>query len=404
MDIFYLCYMRVHLVLMLLLIAASVSFAESVSFANSASLYGEYVVLERDGKIISYDVSRGQEKVVVSGANPSLFGFIVAYESNGKIDFAEIRLGNITNTGAFGNKPFVFANYVVFSAKESALDEDVNADGDKDDDILFEYDMNKKELTNLKAVGSNPVRNAGFLLFLTNENQVDVDLNGDGDKSDSIVRAFDFRTRKVANLKVEANSLSLGKLNSAVAESNGEIIIIDAMSHDVQKTGFKGSSPFIFGRNVVFSQDENLMMFSVDDFSLKNLAIKGERPQLFDAFIIYFDKSGLQVKKAGDLDKDEVGDFVDNCPAHSNINQEDGDRDGLGDVCDSSDDGPKEIPKQSKEQTNSVSSNESSAPSESNSEGGSYWWLWLLLIIPLLPFLIKWASKYHHKRKKSFGF
>jgi len=396
--------MRVQLVLLLSLLVVPFVIADSVSSANSASLYGEYIVLERDGQIISYDVSRGQEKIVVSGTNPSLFGFIVAYESNGKIDFAEIRLGNVTHTDAFGEKPFVFANYIVFSAKESALGEDVNGDGDKDDDILFEYDMNKKELTNLKAVGSNPVRNADFLLFLTKENQVDVDLNGDGDKSDNIIRAFDFKTRKVASLKTEAQTLSLGKLNSAVAESNGEIIIVDARSQDIQKTGFKGKNPFVFGRTVIFSQDGNLMTFSINDFSLKNILIKGERPQLFDAFIIYFDSSGLQVKKSGDLDKDEVGDFVDNCPAHSNINQEDSDRDGFGDICDSKDDLPKEIAKPVETQSNAVSSNETSAPKEADSEGNSYWLLLLLLFIPLLPFLIKWASKYHHKRKKSFGF
>ena len=396
--------MRVQLVLLLLLLAVPFVIADSVSSANSASLYGEYVVLERNGQVVSYDVARGQEKIVVSGTNPSLFGFIVAYESNGKIEFAEIRLGNITKTNAPGEKPFVFANYIVFSAKESALNEDVSGDGDKDDDILFEYDMNKKELTNLKAIGSNPVRNADFLLFLTKENQIDVDLNGDGDKSDTIIRAFDFKTRKVASLKTVASTLSLGKLNSAVAESDGEIIIVDARSHDVQKTGFKGSSPFIFGRTVIFSNDGNLETFSVDDFSLKNIMVKGERPQLFDAFIVYFDNSGLQVKKQGDLDKDEVGDFVDNCPAHSNINQEDSDRDGLGDVCDSKDDRPKEIPKPLEVKSDSAVSNESVKSEEKDSEGNSYWLLLLLLFIPLLPFLIKWASKYHHKRKKSFGF
>lgn len=367
---------------------------------SGASLYGEYVVFERDGQIVSFDVARSQEKVIAQGANPSLHGFIAAYETRDGIEFSEIRLGHKTKLNLTGNYPFVFSNYIVFSVKESELNEDVNNDSDKNDDILFEYDMNKKELTNLKAVGSMPVRNSDYLLFLTDEGQIGVDLNADGDKSDKIVRAYDFKTKKTANLKLDADFLSLGKLNSAAAQSDGEIVLVDAKSHDVKYTKFKGKSPNIFGRTVIFSQNGELIVFSIDDFIPKNIGIKGEMPQIFDAYIVFYDNNGLQARKQGDLDKDEIGDFYDNCPAHSNINQEDVDRDGVGDVCDKKDDRPKLEPVK-EEVKQSETSNETSAPQK---EPGSYWWLWLLFLIPLLPFIIKWAARYHHKRRKSFGF
>jgi len=218
--------------------------------------------------------------------------------------------------------------------------------------------------------------------------------------SDNIVRAYDFKTRKTANLKLEAGSLSIGKLNSAVAESDGEIILVDAMSHDIQNTKLKGSSPNIFGRTVIFSQNGEVVIFSIDDFIPKRVGIEGEMPQVFDAYIVFYDDNGLQARKEGDLDKDEVGDFSDNCPAHANVNQEDSDRDGVGDICDKSDDRPKVEPVKEVVKR-SETSNETSEPQK---ESGSYWWLWLLLLIPLLPFIIKWAAKYHHRRKKSFGF
>jgi len=367
---------------------------------SGASLYGEYVVFERDGQIVSFDVARSQEKVIAQGSNPSLYGFIAAYETPDGIEFSEIRLGHKTKLNVSGNNPYVFSQYIVFSVKESFLNEDVNNDTDNNDDIIFEYDMNKKELTNLNAVGRMPVRNAEYLIFLTDEGQIDVDLNADGDKSDSIIRAFDFKTRKVANLKQTASSLSIGKLNSAVAESDGEIILVDGKSQDVKYTKLKGRSPNIFGRTVIFSQNGDLVTFSIDNFLPKFIGVKGEKPQIFDNYIVFYDSNGLQARKEGDLDKDEVGDFSDNCPAHSNVNQEDSDRDGVGDVCDKKDDRPKvEQPKED------VKVNETSnATSEPQKESGSYWWLWFLLLIPLLPFVIKWAAKYHHRRRKSFGF
>lgn len=367
---------------------------------SGASLYGEYVVFERDGQIVSFDVARSQEKIIAQGSNPSLYGFIAVYETNDGIEFSEIRLGHKTKLNVTGNNPFVFSNYIVFSVKESELNEDINNDSDKNDDVLFEYDMNKKELTNLKAVGSMPVRNGEYLLFTTEEVQIGVDLNADGDMSDKIVRAYDFKTRKTANLKLEADSLSVGKLNSVAAVSGGEIILVDAMSHDVQYTKLKGTAPNIFGRTVIFSQNGELVTFSIDNFIPNNVGIKGEKPQIFDSYIVYYDNNGLQARKEGDLDKDEIGDFRDNCPAHANVNQDDSDRDGIGDVCDKKDDRPKvEQPKEEVKQI--VSSNETSEPQK---ESGSYWWLWLLLLIPLLPFIIKWAVKHHHRRRKSFGF
>lgn len=374
---------------------------------SAASLYGEFVVFEKNGQLVALDVARMQEKSIVSGSNPSLFGFISAFEDNTKVGFVEVRLGNVTMINMSGQNPFVFANYIVFSAKESDLGEDVSGDGDQDDDVIFEYDMNKKNVTSLKAVGSMPVRNADYLLFLTKEVQIDVDLNADGDKSDTIVRSFDFKTRKVGNLKIEASSISLGKLNDAVVESLGEIVLVDAKTHDHTSTKMKGKAPFIFGRTVVFSENGEIVTFSIEDFKPKNLGIRGERPQIFDSYLVYYDDSGLQVKKDGDLDKDGVNDFSDNCPSHNNSDQDDFDRDGKGDACDSKNDA-KKAPSVQKEEVslndakNSLSVNET--PSSVSSSSFNYWWLLLLLFIPLLPFLIRWGMKHHRKRRKSFGF
>ncbi|MBI4586913.1 MAG: thrombospondin type 3 repeat-containing protein [Planctomycetes bacterium] len=49
---------------------------------------------------------------------------------------------------------------------------------------------------------------------------------------------------------------------------------------------------------------------------------------------VYFIASGPPYPPAPDLDADGVPDTMDNCPAHSNPDQADGDSDGIGDACD----------------------------------------------------------------------
>lgn len=397
-------------------------------------IYGDIFVYERSGHIYAYDISEKMESEVALGSSPSLFGYTVAFETkesdadlNGDgdkddyvIQYADVKDKIVTNLAAAGRHPAIFSRFIVFSTKESDLGVDFSNDGDLNDDIVRVYDFDSKVVSNLEAVGDFPVVNQRALIFVTEESQLGADLNADGDKLDSILRVFDKESRKVANSKLPAERLVLAKSNNAVFSSDGKIVVFDAVSHKAVETGIRGNSPTIFDDAVIFERDGNLYGFSLDSKRIANLNVVGSQPSVFENTVVFvspekalgdLNNNGkadeLIIRYAGeeDVDGDGVFDFLDNCPAVMNVDQVDSDNDGFGDACD--------------KETTKSESNESKkeAEAESNESAGNvsvessvqkgiagYWYLLIILLLPVLYFAGKFGYIYYKKRQKSFGF
>ncbi len=381
-------------------------------------LYGDNVAYERDGSVYVYDFSRSEEREIAKGKNPSLFGFTVVFETgtdNGTmIRFANVQDKTITDTNSVGRNPYVFSDFIVFSTKESELGIDFSNDGDLDDDIIRQYDIDKKEVSNLKAVGDFPVINQRALLFLTEEKQIDVDLNADGDKDDVILRVFDKETRLVGNTKLSATRPVLSKSNKAVFVSDGKLVLFDAVEQNAVKTDIAGNSPTIFGDVVVFEHDGSLYGFKEN---VARMNVLGMHPSLFEDTLVFVssekdlgdlndngraDEFVIRLAEEEDSDADDVSDFVDNCPAVVNVDQLDSNKDGVGDAC--------EIKKVEKTEAKEPVEQPVSEPADSSKdmqvavEEKGVAWYWYLLIILLLPFICYYGYKYYKKRQKSFGF
>lgn len=422
--------------LFVLLLLLPVSFALIVESTGKAGinpvLYGDIIAYERDGSIYSYDTARKEESLIAKGSNPSLFGYTVAFETredvdlndDGDIDDTVIQLANVRDkkvisTKAVGRHPYVYSDFIVFSTKESELGVDFSNDGDEDDDIIRQYDIVKKEVSNLKAVGDFPVLNQRVFVFSTLEQQVNVDLNADNDKQDSILRIFDKETRKVSNTKVAGERLALSKSGNVAFSSDGKIAILDARSEKLSETGLAGSHPSISDDVVIFERDNNLFGLSLKNMTVASINLAGSQPSVFEDVVAFIsseedigdvNNNGIQefiirYAKEQDLDGDGISDFTDNCPANSEP-QPDNDNDGLGDACDV--DKPEvklpepiEIPDLPEPQPISVPQ-PATEMSMSEKEGAS--WYWYLLIILLLPFVAYFGYKYYKKREKSFGF
>lgn len=418
--------MRWFIALIFVLPLCSALVIESTGFAGSQPvLYGEAVVYERAGSLFVYDMARHEERELGPGRNPSLFGFDVVFERdesdvdlNGDGDMddtiihvANIRDGKTKSLGVVGKNPNLFSKLIVFSTKESELGVDFSNDGDLADDIVRQYDLETEELTNLKAVGDVPVFNQDALLFITEEQQIRVDLNADGDKADSILRVFDRETRQVGNTKLVSSKPSLTKSGLAVIVSDGELVLFDVKEQKAIETEEQGMNPSIYNELVIFERNGELFGLNVDSLQVSKIDIIGSYPSVFEnkvAFVSPESKVGdlnenkqlediIRYARAEDIDDDDVSDFTDNCPKVENEDQKDTDGDGVGDECD--EEGIELEPVPEVVERNG-SGNESTPVQE---QSGFSWW-WLLILVVAIPFIIWYGPKYYRKKKKSFGF
>jgi hypothetical protein len=421
--------MRLWVIALLLVIPfSSALIVESTGRAGERPvMYGDNIVYERAGSIYVYDIAKHEERELSRGASPSLFAFVAAFETreadkdlngDGDVDdtviqFANVKDGNIVSTNAIGHNPYIWSKFIVFSTNEAEMGVDFSNDGDMTDDIIREYDIDKKETANLKAVGSLPAVNQKVILFVTDEAQVGTDLNGDGDKSDSVLRVLDKESRKVSNEKLVASRPLITKTGKAVFTSGSDIVVFDVVEQKSSKIAQKGSSPALFDDVIIFERDGNLYGFSLRNAALADLKLRGASPTMFENKIAFVssekdvgdlnnngngDDFIIRYAKEEDIDGDDVYDFSDNCQSMINDDQNDGDNDGIGDACD------KETPKpkkgEVKESSTPVPENASEQPSESS---GIPWYIYLIVII-LLPFVAYYGYKYYKKRQKSFGF
>jgi hypothetical protein len=420
--------MRWLLALLFVLPFSSALIVESTGMQGTHPvLYGDVVVYERDGFIHVYDLSRDEDAELSQGSSPSIFGFTVVFETkesdqdlNGDkdtedtvIQFANVRDKNVVSTNAVGRHPGIFSDMIIFSTKESELGIDFTNDDDVDDDIVRMYDVGTGEIINTKAAGDFPVLNQKLAVFVTEEKQLDTDLNADGDKNDEIVRVYNREDRGVTNVPVLAGRPLLSKDSMAVFSSDGKIKILDARERKVFDTEFEGSSPSISGDVILFTNNGFLHGWNLESKSAAKLDVVADEVSVFEDTAVFSspekdvgDLNGdndqddivIRFAKAEDIDGDDVFDFTDNCAAIINEDQADADKDGVGDACEKPE--KKSESKEPEKEETVLSQNVSEAPV---SEKGVDWY-WYLLVIFILPFVFYYGYKYYKKRQKSFGF
>ncbi len=416
-------------VLFALLLAFPFSFAlvvESTGMAGSHPvLYGEIVVYERDGFVHAYDVLRKEDSELAHGTSPFIFGLTAVFETveadvdlNGDgdmddtvIQYANVRDKKVVSTKSIGRHPSIFADVIIFSTKESELGIDFTNDGDEDDDIVRMYDMKTGEVINTKAAGDYPVLNQKYAVFVTEEKQVDTDLNADGDKVDKIMRVYNREDRGVTNVPVEGSRAVMSKGNYAVFASEGRIKILDAREKKVFDTEQEGSSPSISGDVVLFTRNGYVYGWDIEKKSVGKMSVIADEVSVFEDRAAFSspeknlgDLNGdgdqddviIRFAKAEDIDGDDVSDFTDNCESVRNEDQADDDKDGVGDACEK----PEKKPKIVESEVNASLQNVSEVPVGKQ----KIQWYWYVLVVLLLPFVFYYGYKHYKRKQKSFGF
>jgi hypothetical protein len=168
----------------------------------------------QDWVIRYYDISTGTvtntsaqvdhwghpEKNAVSG---SIIAFALMESWPGNVDqngdgdrddhvimYYDISTDSITNTGVVGRWPAVSGNIIAFSSHEEDGGVDLNGDGDTEDHVIRYYDISTGSVTNTGMVGSQPAVSGNIIAFTTYELLIGQDLNGDGDISDTVIGYF----------------------------------------------------------------------------------------------------------------------------------------------------------------------------------------------------------------------
>jgi hypothetical protein len=113
------------------------------------------------------------------------------------------RTDELSSTRRSAVLPLVFVGSSLgFRALESGQQRDLDGDGDRLDAVAFVFDPFTATARNLRQDAIDLVGSEDFLLLARPESTSGLDSNGDGDRSDVIVHAFDRRTNLTTDTRI----------------------------------------------------------------------------------------------------------------------------------------------------------------------------------------------------------
>ncbi len=139
------------------------------------------------------------------------------------IHAVDLASGAVVNTGAQGEYPSVIDRTIVFrSIENSAGKTDLNGDGDRSDRTLRAYDYDAGALETIATVKRHRriwyTVSAPYVVFASKERPNGrVDLNGDGDIRDTVMQVYDTSLKSLANTGFQSKSYAVGPTLLAIA-------------------------------------------------------------------------------------------------------------------------------------------------------------------------------------------
>ena len=269
------------------------------------------------------------------GKHVSVSGSMIAFEDKARLlTLYDLDGKKTIPTTVRGTQPSLAGKRVAFATAESDETLDLNGDGDQIDTVIRYYDSDTKSVTNTRAVGMNPLLLGSRIVFSVNESAADVDVNNDGDRNDLGIRYYDVSTQQITNTHTTGTLLA-GSGNTVIVADNEQFWALDLASDTSKPLGILGNHPSLSNSLLVYERDGELWFSHVSTRITQPLNITGKEPSLDRNTLAFVaaDKT-ITVLIGQDPDNDAVPDFADNCLAISNADQADADADGLGDACD----------------------------------------------------------------------
>ncbi|MDG7050827.1 MAG: hypothetical protein JRZ94_06470, partial [Nitrososphaerota archaeon] len=180
-----------------------------------------------------------------------------------------------TNTNADGFDPSISGNTIAFSTSEFESSSDLNGDGDQSDTVIRLYNTATSTVQNTDAVGVNPSISGNIVAFQTFEDSIAIDLNGDGDINDTVIRLYNTATSTISstggavgvNPSISGNIVAFytpegsmsTDLNGDGDQSDTVIRLYNIATFTRINTGAVGVNPSISGNIVAFQTNEGLI-------------------------------------------------------------------------------------------------------------------------------------------------
>lgn len=250
-------------------------------------------------------------------------------------------------TGDFGLAPCVGDGFVAFTTPESAVRADLNGDGDTADFVVRYHDLLGRRTVNTGAITA-PLSIAvggSVVAFVADEGDAGLDLNGDGDAWDDVVRYYDVARRELVNIGVDVWSdaatdgtvIAFSVLESRFGDDlNGDgdkedivLLYLDVATRQLTNTKAIGDRPSVrggiiavetFERDVGQDLDRDgdatdtvIRYYDLTSGVLVNTGVQGFRPVVGDGIIAFLvDEFDVDEDLNGDGDTfDDVVHYYD---------------------------------------------------------------------------------------------
>jgi uncharacterized repeat protein (TIGR01451 family) len=232
---------------------------EMISSGSQPTIWEDLVVfVGSSGTLWLYDLRQRQLRDTgVRGDQPVIYEKIVAFtalDASGRplIRYYDVATQTVRDTGAVGSHSAVFGRFIVFQTDEAALGLDLTGDGDRLDTVIRYYDLEAGQVFNTGQLGFEPDIYEDLITFWVFEPRVQQDLNGDGDREDPIVQVYRIREGgsalplRVTGLRVEreARALRFRALGEGIEAIR--VQIYDLQGREVYATQFVPGSQLVW--------------------------------------------------------------------------------------------------------------------------------------------------------------
>jgi len=191
------------------------------------------------------------------------------------------------NTEVSGVAPSLYGDTIAFFSSEEALGMDLNGDGDLKDNILRSYDVRTSQLSPLDVQGVEPVLYRDQLIFHTSEGKAQADLNGDGDMKDTVIRFYD----------MTKHALSDTVLTGGFPAVDGDIVAFHTFERWVDRD-LNGDGD---------TEDMVIQYYNMNTHKLTNTGIEGARASISGDVIAFHTFEFLSKQDVnGDGDAEDV--------------------------------------------------------------------------------------------------